>query len=82
MASAVKVLTLYKQLLRAAGGFSNYNFREYAIRHVRDDFRASQLASASKVPALYDAGCKRLQDLNRQVMISQLYPQGKHAMES
>ena len=34
-------LTLYRQLLRAAKGFSNYNFRDYAVRHVRDDVRAA-----------------------------------------
>ena len=42
-------LALYRQLLRAAGKFTNYNFRDYALRCVREDFRVgSQVADAAE----------------------------------
>ncbi|XP_065187869.1 LYR motif-containing protein 4B-like [Sycon ciliatum] len=48
-ASEAKVfLSLYRQLLRESGKFSSYNFRNYFVRRVRDDFR-SELASGKPV---------------------------------
>ena len=40
-------LGLYRSLLRAAGGFTNYNFREYAVRSVRDRCLAERAAAVS-----------------------------------
>jgi LYR motif-containing protein 4 len=33
------VLKLYRALLRHSRRFSDYNFREYALRRTREDFR-------------------------------------------
>ena len=42
-------LGLYRQLMRAATGFSNYNFRNYAVRLVREDFRAAAALEGDEV---------------------------------
>ena len=75
-------LSLYRQLLRAGQKFTNYNFRDYALRYVRDDFRRdSSLVDAQAIDAAYRRGVMQLEMLRRQSTISSLFPQGKHAME-
>uniref|UniRef100_A0A8C4QW41 Si:ch211-152c8.4 n=1 Tax=Eptatretus burgeri TaxID=7764 RepID=A0A8C4QW41_EPTBU len=37
--SKLRVLTLYRALLREGRKFPSYNYREYAVRRVRDAFR-------------------------------------------
>lgn len=81
--SRAQALGQYRQLLRAAARFTNYNFREYALRVVREDFRAgSQMSDPSESERLFKRGRVQLEVLQRQSTISQLFPQGKHAMES
>ena len=76
-------LPLYRQLLRAARGFTNYNFREHALRCVREDFRrGAALTDAEEIAAAQRRGGEQLRMLKRQSMVSQLFPQEKHAMES
>mmetsp|Transcript_36570 Transcript_36570/g.72858 ORF Transcript_36570/g.72858 Transcript_36570/m.72858 type:complete len:85 (+) Transcript_36570:21-275(+) len=73
---------LYRSLLRAARGFTNYNFREYALRHVQEDFRAaSDLSTPAEITHAYKQGRMHLDVLRRQAMISSMFPQEKHAME-
>ena len=75
-------LALYRSLLRAAQGFSNYNFREYAMRRVREDMRASQgLIETEDIMRAQREGQQHLALVRRQATISSLFPQGKHAME-
>mmetsp|Transcript_18207 Transcript_18207/g.48984 ORF Transcript_18207/g.48984 Transcript_18207/m.48984 type:complete len:94 (-) Transcript_18207:571-852(-) len=75
-------LSLYRQLLRAGGGFSNYNFREYALRRVRTGFRENLGVSAEpQVIDLVRQGERQLELVRRQAMISQLYPQPRHVLE-
>ena len=40
---------LYRKLLRAAQTFEAYNTRDYAVRYVRDDFRAAAMLSGKEV---------------------------------
>ena len=72
---------LYRDMLRAASKFSNYNFREYAQRHVRESFRERAMLSGDAAAKAYNEGRTQLEMLRRQSTISQLFPQGKHAME-
>ena len=82
MVSREASLTLYRQLLRAANGFTNYNFRNYFVRVVREDFRRdSALQGSEEVDAAYRRGRAQLEMLRRQSAISGLFPQDKHAME-
>ena len=75
-------LGLYRSLLRAAKGFSNYNFREYALRRVREDMReASALTDSTAVTRAHQEGRRQLGLIQRQATISAMFPQEKHAME-
>ena len=75
-------LSLYRDLLRAARSFANYNFRDYAVRYVRDDFRRdSRLTDADAVAEAFARGRLQLKSLKRQSLVSQLYPDEKHSME-
>mgnify|MGYP001469850859 CR=1 FL=1 len=40
---------LYRKLLKAAQNFEPYNIRDYAVRYVRDDFRAAAVLSGQEV---------------------------------
>ena len=81
--SRARALGQYRQLLRAAEKFTNYNFRDYALRCVREDFRAgAKVADAAEAEQVFQRGRVQLQMLQRQSTVSQLFPQDKHAMES
>ena len=73
--------SLYRSLLRAGKGFTNYNFRDYAIRTVKDDFRIGAAHTGAEADAAYRQGRVQLDMLRRQSTISQLFPQEKHSME-
>ena len=45
-----QVISLYRDLMRAAKEMNNYNFRNYAVRHVRDDFRAAVALEGDVTP--------------------------------
>ena len=82
MSSKATTLTLYRSLLRASGGFTNYNFRDYALRSVRERFRANvALSEPEAVSAAVHEARYQLDLVKRQTVVSQLFPQGKHAME-
>jgi hypothetical protein len=73
---------LYRDLLRAARGFNNYNFREYALRRVREDVReGSTLSGDDALRLAYERGRQQLAMLRRQSAISAMFPQERHAME-
>ena len=73
---------LYRDLLRAARGFNNYNFREYALRRVREDVReGSTLSGDDALQLAYERGRQQLAMLRRQSAISAMFPQERHAME-
>jgi hypothetical protein len=42
MASRIPALTLYRQLLKEGRKFKIYNFREYAMRRIRAEFRENK----------------------------------------
>ncbi|KAJ1636261.1 hypothetical protein T492DRAFT_587752 [Pavlovales sp. CCMP2436] len=77
-----RTLGLFRQLMRASAGFSNYNFREYALRRVRLGFREhTTVGDSAAALKLVHEGERQLELLRRQATISQLYPQGSHVLE-
>ena len=77
-----QALGLYRQMLRAGRSFEAYNFREYALRRVREDFHSSRsIADVAQARAAYDFGVQQLELIKRQAAISRMFPQGKHSME-
>ncbi|KAI5801431.1 hypothetical protein DFH27DRAFT_482205 [Peziza echinospora] len=64
----------YRNLLRNAGRFANYNFREYGIRRTRDAFHANrEIKDSEKIQELLQKGRDELRMLKRQSTISQFY---------
>ncbi len=46
--SKYHILSLYRHLLKGSNRFSDYNFREYALRIVKEDFKKYKTLSDSK----------------------------------
>jgi len=69
-----EVLTLYKRLLRESQKFQSYNYREYALRRVRDGFRDNKTTTdVNKLNNLYVLASENLDVIKRQVSIGQMF---------
>lgn len=65
---------LYRALLRNSARFSDYNFREYALRRTRDAFQQHKMEKDPQViNQLYYDGLNNLAILKRQTAISQMF---------
>ncbi|XP_040160410.1 LYR motif-containing protein 4 [Anopheles arabiensis] len=70
----MKVLSLYKQLLRASQKFDSYNYRMYALRRIRDAFRENRaLTDNAAIASELSYAQKNLEIIKRQTVIGQLY---------
>ena len=72
--SRTLVLHLYRSLLKHAKKLQDYNFRSYAIRRTRQGFREAKRVSPEEAERLYQSGLKQLEVVNRQAIISSLFP--------
>ena len=72
--SRVLVLHLYRNMLKHARKLQDYNFRSYAIRRTRQGFRESKSVAPEEAERLYQSGLKQLEVVNRQAIISSLFP--------
>ena len=76
------VLSLYRQMLRESSKFPSYNYRSYALRRVRDGFRAnSKIENSSHINDLLKETQENLNLIRRQVIIGKLYPSNKLVIE-
>jgi len=67
-------LTLYRRLLKAGNKFSSYNFREYAKRRIREEFRNKHyVSSKEQIEDLLKFGQEQLKMLERQSIINSIY---------
>ncbi|XP_008545522.1 LYR motif-containing protein 4 [Microplitis demolitor] len=68
------VLKLYRNLIRESQKWSSYNYREYALRKVRDEFRENKtLQDNNLIQDCYNKGLENLEIIKRQVILSNLY---------
>ena len=82
MATRVEVLCLYRAMLRQAARFSDYNFRAHAKRRIANEFHSKRsLAQAHDVLASVTRGREQLGLLQRQALMSRLYPESKSIMQ-
>ncbi|KAL1115177.1 hypothetical protein AAG570_007208 [Ranatra chinensis] len=80
--SRAQVLSLYRLLLRESCKFSNYNFRMYCLRRVRDAFYMNKaLTDSARVDDAFEYGRRMLQVIKRQAMIGELYKTGPLVIE-
>lgn len=81
-ASRTAVLSLYRNLLRTGGHFSQYGFREYARRRTRDAFREHRAETdPQRIQELVTRGINELQMMRRQTVIGQMYNMDKLVVE-
>ncbi|KNC53232.1 uncharacterized protein AMSG_08714 [Thecamonas trahens ATCC 50062] len=76
-------LGLYRALLRSASSFSGYNVRSYAVRRVRDAFRASasEATSPEAKAAALAKGHEALAMMQRQNIVQNMYTKRKLVIE-
>lgn len=80
---ALSILSLYRQLLRQAGRFPEYNFREYAQRRTRDAFREHQHETdPRRIQELVQQGLKDLRMMQRQSTIGNYYTTERLVVET
>lgn len=77
-----QVMQLYRQLLREAERFPQYNFRDYALRKIRAEFEARHDLPADKIPDLLCKGSEELQRLRRMTSVASLYVHDKLVIEN
>eukprot|EP00808_Paulinella_micropora_P027887 g30171.t1 len=67
-------LGLYRKLLRASERFPDYNFKKYALRRVKEEFRANRdVSDPNRLEALVKDGEDNLQMIHRQATIGSFY---------
>ncbi|XP_065913194.1 LYR motif-containing protein 4-like [Dysidea avara] len=77
-----QVLSLYRTMLREARQFTSFNYRSYAVRKIRDSFRANRsLDDVTAINVAYDEAITSLELLRRQVAINKLYGSVKQIVE-
>ncbi|XP_029934662.1 LYR motif-containing protein 4 [Myripristis murdjan] len=80
--TSAQVISLYRMLLRESKKFPAYNYRTYALRRVRDAFRANRNVNDPKaVERLMEEGEQTLALLQRQVSIGKMYETQKTILE-
>ena len=68
------VLGVYRSLLRNSKNFQNYNFREYALRRTREDFRVNRnVSDPAKLAQLMLEAEQNLAVVKRQAALSMMY---------
>jgi len=76
------VLGLYRSLLKTARTWKNYNFREYIVRRVKEDFSANQLeVDPARIQGLISGAQENLGIVKRQGIIQNMYNQDKLVIE-
>lgn len=82
-ATRTHVIHLYRSMLRNAGRFSSYNFRDYAHRRVRDAFRANAAESdQAKIADLVRTAEYELKMLERQSLVNSMYSGDRLVIEN
>lgn len=76
MAGRTEVLGLYRAMMRYAGKFGSYNFRNHALRRVKYGFVSNKnILDQEEIAKQFLHGKTQLELVKRQAMISQLYPE-------
>ncbi|KXJ23180.1 LYR motif-containing protein 4 [Exaiptasia diaphana] len=77
-----KVLNLYRQVLREGLKFSSYNYREYAIRKAKDEFRAHKnITDSEHIKQLIQQAEQNLHIIRRQTLLNNMYRHEKLVIE-
>ncbi|KAG5183567.1 hypothetical protein JKP88DRAFT_198971 [Tribonema minus] len=75
-------VSLYRQLLREGKKLTDYNFRMYSLRRVRQGFAEDASLTGEAANKALAFGKDQLAMLQRQAILSQLYPAAPSVMET
>ncbi|CAH0481264.1 unnamed protein product [Peronospora belbahrii] len=79
--SSSSVLHLYRQMLRNAANFENYNFRSYALRRIKEDFRKNKTLETAISTAYEECdGDDRLLEGHCNIVYKVLFQDLRHCM--
>ncbi|XP_011165629.1 LYR motif-containing protein 4B [Solenopsis invicta] len=68
------ILSLYRNLIRESKKWSSYNYRMYALRKIRHEFKENKaLEDKDKVRQCYIEGQEMLAMIKKQVVLGDLY---------
>ncbi|XP_031164485.1 LYR motif-containing protein 4 [Sander lucioperca] len=77
-----QVIYLYRMMLTESKKFPSYNYRTYALRRVRDAFRANRKVEDPKaVERLMEEGRQTLAMIQRQVTVGKMFSTQKNVVE-
>jgi Complex 1 protein (LYR family) len=80
--SRAAILSLYRNLFRTGGQFTQYSFREYARRRTRDAFREHQNETdPERIQQFVARGLDDLEMLKRQTVVGKMYSTDKLVVE-
>ncbi|EFN65749.1 LYR motif-containing protein 4 [Camponotus floridanus] len=72
--SRTAILHLYRDLIRESKKWSSYNYRMYALRKIRYEFKESKtLTDEEKIRQCYAKGQETLAMIKKQVILGSLY---------
>ncbi|XP_072937576.1 LYR motif-containing protein 4 homolog [Epargyreus clarus] len=78
-----QVLALYKSMLRESQKFPNYNFRAYALRRIKDAFKASKTLTDPKIiKKEFEFAQQNFALIKRQVVIGDMFRTDKLVIEN
>ena len=79
--SKKEVLASFRKLLRAGSKCSDYNYRNFILRRIREDFRENKDVAQGQVPALLQAASQQVDYVQRIVTVQNLYAQPNSVMD-
>nr|CAH7712872.1 unnamed protein product [Callosobruchus chinensis]CAH7759360.1 unnamed protein product [Callosobruchus chinensis] len=83
MSKRIDLLKLYKSLMRESQKIPDYNFRNYALRKVRDSFKAnSTITDTTLINNEIQEASKNLEIIKRQAAVGQMYSAEKLVIEN
>jgi LYR motif-containing protein 4 len=68
-----EAVALYRKLLRTSSKCNDYNYREFLVRRVKQDFRSSSSNTSSTPEDLMLAAKLKLEEVQRIVTVQNLY---------
>eukprot|EP00467_Chlorarachnion_reptans_P006448 CAMPEP_0114514928 /NCGR_PEP_ID=MMETSP0109-20121206/16432_1 /TAXON_ID=29199 /ORGANISM="Chlorarachnion reptans, Strain CCCM449" /LENGTH=86 /DNA_ID=CAMNT_0001695035 /DNA_START=182 /DNA_END=442 /DNA_ORIENTATION=+ len=76
------VLSLYRNMLRQAKQYKDYNFREYILRRVRTSFKNRKDETDPQIVEQYVRKARETLDMiQRQRVVDNMYTRGENIME-
>ncbi|CAL8313582.1 unnamed protein product [Gadus morhua 'NCC'] len=80
--SRTQVIALYRMLIKESSKFPSYNFRNYALRRIKDGFRENKHVDNPKsMDRLLTRARESLALIKRQVSVGQMYSSQRTIVE-